>query len=170
MAKQELLSILITFVVGFTAGGYLYLNYFVPLVQPDGIGSQADQDAFEITSQAYGGCRSDCPAFRVSSDGSFRYQFTVEAGAEPMLRSGTLPRSLRRALDREIVPSAISGQTMPAAGIDCPSARDGIDIRYDISIGGASYRLDSCQTTVDFTSDAWQALNEIWTYINDLSQ
>lgn len=170
MQKQELLSILITFVVGFFAGGYLYVNHFLPMVQPEGVGTREEQGAFEITSQAYGSCGSDCPAFRVASDGSFRYQYSEAVGAEPTLESGRLPRSLRRELAREITTQAIAIQTTEVGSANCASNTNGIDIRYDIMIGGATYRLDSCRTAVDFDSDAWQTLNDVWAYFTELSQ
>ena len=170
MAKQELLSILITFVVGFFAGSYLYLNYFTPLVVPEGVGTREEQEAFEIVSQAYGGCRSGCPAFRVAADGTYRYQYTETLGADPVLRSGTLPRSIQSDIRRNIDVRDISTQTALSDTTDCASAVDGIDIRYDITIDGATYRLDSCQTTVDFGSDAWITLSDIWTYFNSLSE
>jgi hypothetical protein len=169
MKKQELLSMLITFVVGFLAGAFLYLNVFPTMIQSDSVGTLEEQAAFEIRSQAYGGCRSDCPAFRIAADGTYRYQYSEEVGAEPVLLSGTLPRPLQRDIRREITPQAIAIQTSEAVAVDCPSVRDGIDIRYDITIGGAIYRLDSCRTAVDFDSDAWLVLNDIWTYFNDLS-
>jgi hypothetical protein len=170
MQKQELLSILITFVVGFIAGAFLYLNVFPTMIQGDGIGSLEDQEAFEITSQAYGGCRGNCPAFQIAADATYRYQYTDTVGEEPILRSGTLPRSLQRDIRREITTRAIAIQTTQIPPQDCPSQTDGIDIRYDITIDGASYRLDSCRTAIDFDSDAWLVLNDLWGYFNEISQ
>lgn len=170
MQKQELLSILITFVVGFLAGAFLYLNVFPTMIQSDGIGSLADQEAFEITSQAYGGCRDTCPAFQIAADATYRYQYTATVGEDPVLRSGTLPRSLQRDIRREVTARAVAIQTTQIPPQDCPSQVDGIDVRYDITIDGATYRLDSCRTDVDFASDAWLVLNDIWTYFNDISE
>lgn len=169
MEKQELLSMLITFVVGFLAGMFLYINVFPTMLQQDDVGTLAEQGEFEIISQAYGGCRSDCPAFRVAADGTFRFQFTERAGEEPMIRSGTLPRRLQREISREVTVAAIALQTSEVPPQNCASASGGIDIRYDVTLGGATYRLDSCRTDVDFTSDAWVTLGAIWEYLNNLS-
>ena len=170
MKKQELLSILITFVVGFFAGGFLYLNVFTQMVAQDTVQSVDEQSEFSITSQAYGGCRNDCPAFRVNADGTFRYQYSPSVGAEPVLRSGTLPRSIRRDLERDIRPSEISTQTERVSGQNCSSQADGIDIEYTITLNGAIYTLDSCRTAVDADSDSWQALSSVWTYFTELSR
>lgn len=170
MKKQELLSILITFAVGFVAGMFLYFTVFPTMLQPDDVLSLDEQQAFTISSQAYGGCRTNCPAFRISPDGTYRFQYVPEAGAEPLIRSGTLPRSLQRDISRNVTPAAIAIQTTPVQLDDCPSATGGIDIRYDITIDGTTYRLDSCQTAVDFDSRAWLTLNEVWDYFSSLTE
>lgn len=170
MKKQELLSILITLVVGFFAGGFLYVNVFSGMIDTNGVESLAEQEAFSITSQAYGGCRDNCPAFRVNSDGSYRYQYVPEIGAQPLLRSGTLPRAIQRNLAREITTRSLAPQTARTNNNACASYSDGIDITYEVLIDGTTYVLDSCNTTVDQSSDAWEALSSVWTYFTEISQ
>jgi hypothetical protein len=170
MKKQELLSILITLVVGFFAGSFLYLNTFAGMVGSNDVDSLEEQESFSITSQAYGGCRENCPAFRVNSDGSFRYQYVPEVGAEPLVRSGELPRRLERELGREITTSALASQTAQINSTNCASFTDGIDITYEVVIDGTTYVLDSCRTDIDPTSEAWQALGNVWSYFTEISE
>lgn len=169
MQKQELLSILITFVVGFFAGGFLYLNIFTQMVQPDNLETKEEIEQFEITSRVYGGCRSNCPAFQVSNDGTYRYQYTPAVGGEAVLRNGTLPLDLQRKLSKEIKENAISGQATPVQGINCASSNNGVDISYTVTLSGNTYVLDSCKTAVVGNSDAWLALSAVWTYFTEIS-
>lgn len=170
MKKQEILSILITLAVGFFAGGFLYLNVFTSMVQPDNLETLEEIENFSITSQAYGGCRSNCPAFRVNGDGSYRYQYVPSIGAEPVLRSGNLPRSIRKDLEKTVVSRALATQTTRVVRNDCVSAVDGIDIVYDVVIDGTTYQLDSCRTNINPNSPTWQALSSVWTYFTEISQ
>ncbi len=171
MQKQELLSIFITFIVGFFAGGYLYLNVFTQMIQPDSdIETIEELEEFSITSQAYGGCRSDCPAFRVEADGSYRYQYVPSVGEQPLLRSGTLPLGLQRQLDRALEQKELRTQAQSVTPANCNSMKDGIDIEYRVEITGELFVLDSCRTAIDSQSDSWEALSAIWTYFNEQTQ
>lgn len=171
MKKQELLSILITFIVAFFLGGYLYLNVFTAMIQPDGdIETVEELSAFSITSQAYGGCRSNCPAFRVNADGTYRYQYVPSAGADALLRSGTLPLNLQRQLERALDTRDLRSQAQSVSPNNCASQVDGIDISYDIEIEGELFRLDSCRSSVDTRSDAWLALSAVWSYFTEQTQ
>lgn len=170
MKKQELLSILITLMVGFFAGSFLYLNTFTGMINGDSVDSLEEVESFSITSQAYGGCRDNCPAFRINSDGSFRYQYVPSVGAEPLLRSGELPRRIERELSREITTRALAPQTAETNTSNCASYTDGIDIRYEVVIDGTTYVLDSCKTAVDTISGSWQALGNVWSYFTEISE
>lgn len=169
MKKQELVSILVTLVFGFFAGGYLYLNVFTAMIQPDSLETAEELDAFSITSQAYGGCRSNCPAFRLMADGSYRYQYVPSIGAAPVVRSGTLPLRLQRDLDRALEPRDLRAQAQSVVATNCASATDGIDIEYEVEIEGELFVLDSCRSAVDPRSDAWLALSAVWTYFSEVA-
>ena len=170
MKKQELLSILITLGVGFIAGAFLYLNVFTEMIQPDGdLETIEELEEFSITSQAYGGCRTDCPAFRVNADGSYRYQYVPTVGAQPILRSGTLPLRLQSELKRELDSRSLVAQSQSANRTNCASATDGVDIEYRVELTGNLYVLDSCRTAIDGQSDMWRALSALWTYFTQVS-
>lgn len=165
-----MLSVLITFVVGFFAGGYLYLNQFTAMVQPDNLDTKEEIEQFEVTSRTYGGCRNNCPAFQISNDGTYRYQYSPTVGADPVIRSGTLPLDIQSKLKKSLKAKDLEGQTESISPEDCASFRDGIDIVYDVVLAGETYTLDSCRTAIDDRSDAWAALSAVWTYFNEISK
>lgn len=164
LPRQEILSILVTFVVGFLAGGYLYLNEFTKMVSPDVVADVQDVEQLNITSEAYGGCRDMCPAFQVKSDGSYRYRYTPAVGSDEVFRDGTLPLDIQRLVKRDLDAKSLAAQSENINATSCSSFTDGIDINYSIVLSGESYELDSCATAVDFESDTWLALAKIWNY------
>lgn len=168
LAKQEIISIVVTFIFGFIAGGYLYINHFTSMVSPDEVQNIDEVSQFTIVSEAYGGCRSDCPAFQVSQDGTFRYRFSERIGAAPTLIDGTLPRSIQKNISSSVSAAVLARQSRAVNPTNCPSFEDGIDIRYNILYEGVEYELDSCGTAVEFSGDSWQALSAIWTYLGSV--
>lgn len=166
MKKPEIVSIMITFTVGFFAGAYLYVAHFTQMSQPNDVETQEQLEEFTVTSQSYGGCRQSCPAWQVQHDGQYRYQYTPEFGGTPEIVSGTLPLQLQRQLERALTADSLSEQTTVVNSSSCRSFVDGIDIRYTVTLNGTEYRLDSCRTDVDDSSDAWRALSAVWDYLN----
>jgi hypothetical protein len=164
LARQEILSILITFAVGFVAGGYLYLNNFTKLVSPDDVETLSDTTEFTIVSEAYGSCNEYCPAFQIQQDGSYRYRYTPNIGAEALFVNGTLPLDLQRSLSESVDTTDLKQQSESVNPIDCASFTEGIDISYTITFEGVEYEIDSCGTNYDGDSDLWAALGELWTY------
>ena len=165
MKKQDALSIIITFLVGVVAGVYMYLGnaagWLAELATPD---ATEVATAFVIVGDVYGGCRTACPSFQVSHDGSYRYLYTPAAGAEQVLREGTLPRQLQRQLTDSLTPAALAAQSQAIQPAVCNSYTDGIDVVYDISYAGEQYTLDSCGTAVVAESVLWVTLGDIWTH------
>jgi hypothetical protein len=165
MKQQDVLSILFTFVIGFLAGGYLYVAHFSKVVAPDDVPTQAQADTFVIESESYGGCdKAGCPSFQVLGDGSYRYQFAETVGAEKTIKSGTLPLEVQQVVKQVLETQQLVAQSQPIKPTDCNSYSDGIDVRYNITIDGAQYKLDSCGTAVDGESDMWSGLAQIWKY------
>ena len=168
VAKQEIVSILITFTVGFVAGGYLYINHFTKMISPDDVQDIAQAEQFTVVSEAYGGCRDNCPAFQVRSDGSYRYRYTPSAGALPVIVDGTLPRDLQRDISRYVTPNELKAQSTIITPTNCESFRDGIDLSFDITYDGQMYTLDSCTTAIEFNSNTWLALANIWNHLQSV--
>lgn len=166
--RQDLISILITFLVGVAAGMYLYLTGFAGLVSKLSIPDIEKATEFVIVGDVYGGCREACPSFQVVHDGSYRYLYTPAAGAEQVLRQGVLPISLRRQLEAVITPIELAKQSKEIQPLLCNSYSDGIDVKYEITLDGQLYVLDSCGTAVEAESELWITLGSIWTYYENL--
>ena len=159
---------MITLVVGIGCGVYLFLTGFAPLANEMADIEISPTSRFEIVSEVFGGCRNACPSFQVISNGTYRYLYTPRAGAEQVIRQGTLPipiqNKLKAALDvREIAPQAVE-----VTPLLCNSFNDGIDIDYFITIDDVEYMLSSCGTDVDPSSEIWTTLDGIWEYFENL--
>ncbi len=163
MTRQEKLSVLITFVVGFVAGVYLYVTGFAAflteLTVPD---AEEVQGELTIVGDVYGGCRDTCPSFQVLDDGTYRYLYTPAAGADQIVRKGTLSRSQMNDLRSALVDSQLVRQSQKTQPGVCNSYTDGIDVRYEVTLDGNVYVLDSCGTDVDGEGSLWKTLGKIW--------
>ncbi len=168
MEKDDLVTILITVVVGFIGGGYLYVAHFTKLYGRDEVDTQAEQQQFTLLGEAYGSCGDNCPAFQVKNDGSYRYRYFTEAGQPPTIREGTLPLSEQRALKRALDETELRRQSEVISTEACNSATGGIDIRYNVTYQSQQYRIDSCGTDVDSEGDLWAAFSLIWQYLQSV--
>jgi hypothetical protein len=169
MKRQDVWSIIFTFVVGAFGGGYLYVAHFSKIIAPDNVQTQSQASAFVIESEAYGSCGTDCPSFQVQGNGSYRYQYATAAGAEKTIKSGTLPLDVQQVVKKVLETRALVAQSQPANPSACNSKSGGVDIKYAVTIEGAQYNLDSCGTTVDDQSDMWNGLAQIWNYFKTLN-
>lgn len=170
MRRHDVLSVLFTFVVGFFAGAFLYVGHFGKLLNSSDVSSNTDLENFTIVGEAYGSCGNDCPSFQVLSDGSYRYEYAITKGSEAQIKSGTLPLEIRRALKANLKDSTLAPQTESIQPTDCHSYHGGIDVRYDVTLKGEEYNLDSCGTTVDGNSNAWNSLAQIWNYFETIRE
>ncbi|MCA9354255.1 MAG: hypothetical protein KC877_01915 [Candidatus Kaiserbacteria bacterium] len=164
MKKQDALSIIITFVMGFAAGVYLFLSQAAPVVHKYDVPTEEKVSQFMIVGDVYGVCRNTCPSFQVQADGTYRYLYTPRAGAEQILREGELPAELKRKLRSALTVSALNMQSREIEPAICNSYTDGIDILYDITLDGTQYYLDSCGTDVDPDGAVWSTLSDVWDY------
>ena len=156
---------MITFLVGFLAGAYLYLTNFAGLVSKLETPSQAEVSTFVIVADVYGGCRNTCPSFQVQHDGAYRYLYTPAAGAEQIIQKGTLPKTLQQRLHTVVTEAALRRESAVTRPGVCNSYTDGIDIRYEITLNGEKFKLDSCGTAVNANGALWAALSTIWDYL-----
>lgn len=168
MKKDDLLSILITFVVGLFAGGYLYITGFAPIEAVVSTPIAEEISEFSIVGDVYGGCRNTCPSFKIVEDGSYRYFYTPAAGAEQSLREGSLPYQLYRNLRNVITESELLKQSRTIVPSTCNSYVDGIDVVYEITLNGRLYIIDSCGTAAEGESELWMTLSQVWSYYETL--
>ena len=121
MKRQDVLTILITFVMGVVFGFYVYLVGFAPTSDRVSTVIQDDAGSLVITGEAYGGClrSGNCPTFNIAADGSYRYFYTPLGTDEQVLREGVLPLTLQQQLDRNVVQSALNTQSRMIQPVFC---------------------------------------------------
>jgi hypothetical protein len=165
MEKDDLVSILITIVIGFIGGGYLYVAHFTKLYKQDEVQTQVEQAQFSLVGEAYGSCGNNCPAFQIKNDGTYRYRYYTEANQPPTVREGTLPLTEQRTIKRALDEGALKEQSDPISVGNCNSATGGVDIKYDVVYKAQQYQINSCGTAVDSEGDLWLAFSAVWQYL-----
>jgi len=165
MKRQDILSILITFTVGFVAGIYVYVTGFVPTIATISTPVAQSVDELVIVSEVYGGCGSSCPSYQVLENGSYRYLYAPAFDQEQVLQTGNIPFGLNRDLRQTLVESQLVNQSRQTTPALCESFSGGIDVRYSIALNGTEYLLDTCGTAVDTNSALWQNLERVWAYL-----
>lgn len=148
------------------AGGFLYLIHFSKLLAPlSDIPSQSAAEEFVIVSEAYGGCRSMCPSFRLDADGSYRLELYDEESGERTFKEGVIPRDVLRNVQSAFADDdSLAEQSERINPRECNSYSDGIDVRYTVTLEGEEFTLDSCGTRVDGEGEIWKSLAKIWEY------
>jgi hypothetical protein len=165
MLKQDWISILMTFVFGLFAGGYLYVTEFATYVNNSAVPDAVEASKLSIVSDIYGGCGNQCSSFQVLGDGSYRYFYTPNEGGEQVLVEGKLPNDIQKSLKNAFASGQLETQSKPYEPTVCNSYSDGLDVVYEITKNGTEYNLDSCGTAIDGNSELWTALNSIWSYL-----
>jgi hypothetical protein len=168
MKRQDVINIMVTFMVGFFAGMYLYVGHFSKLLNPDDIDTQEEASEFSITSRAYGSCDPNCPSFQVDKDGHYRYMYVPAVGAERQVHEGTVPFNTIRDIKKLLETDVLVEQSQEIEPLDCNSRSGSIDVEYIISYEGAQYELDSCGTAVDGEGKLWGALAKIWNHFETI--
>jgi len=171
MKKQDILSILITFIVGTVAGAYLFLTGFAPQFLAHNGASDTTYSEFTLTGETYGGClrSSSCPSFQILSDGSFSYLssaiFTGTATIE-----GNLPGTLLNELRLKFTTIALENGSRSVRVVSCDSYVDGLDYRYEVILESIVYELDTCGKSFSVNSELGVTLDKLWNYFATLEQ
>lgn len=164
ITREDKLSILFTFLIGFIAGGYFYISNVAGLATKLETPDVKKASKFVIVADVYGGCRNTCPSFQVQNDGSYRYLYTPAAGAEKIVRQGVLSHELMVRLRTALTKEALLKESVEIEPAICSSYTDGIDILYEITLDGEVFTVDSCGTDVSSDGQLWQALAAVWDF------
>jgi hypothetical protein len=164
MTGRDITAIIITAVVGFICGIYIYWTGFLMNFGAPAVPTQSEANDFSIVSEVYGGCRDECPSFQLLADGSYRYLYTPGINEPQVVRDGSLPRSLRRDLLQAVNEQSLISQSEKIEPSFCNSYTDGIDVRYNITYRGTLYEIDTCGTAISTDSRLWNVLVRIWNY------
>ncbi len=169
MIGKDLISILITFVVGLFAGAYLYLNGFATtFVLPEAT-TQDTYTEFVIIGESYGVCNetNTCLSFQLVENGSYRALYDDPLGGEQLAEEGTIPGTLKRQLYKALTHEALEVESEP---LNNPQCHYGAETNYYFRItrDEINYVLDTCQSSINYEGSAWTLLSKLWNYFATL--
>ena len=168
MRKSDIISILLTLLVGLFSGAYLYLTGFAPIESEVVVPDAEEISQFVIIGDVYGGCRDACPSFQLVGDGSYRFLYAPSIGAEKVLRQGKIPYELNKRLRSVLTESELSKQSQTIQPATCNSYVDGIDVVYEITLNSKTYTVNSCGTAADGESELWVTLSQLWSFFETI--
>lgn len=156
MKPDQKILLLLTFLSGMFIGGALYITVFAPQYEADEV---AGKSQFSIVGEVYGGCvrtPNGCPSFRLTDDRSFQYLIGGEK------QEGSLPSTITKPIFADLTDYRLQTYAAPIEREDCRSYVDGVDYRYEITIGDTRYVIDTCKTSFPNDSELQQHLLKAW--------
>lgn len=153
--------------MGFITGFYIFIFGYMPNMgsfsfnfDPRDIGKQV---AFQIVADSYGGCMmaSSCTSFVLDNDRGYRF---FRPDGEVV--TGILPEELMETIQKLVNVAPLDDYSEVEESKSCASYVDGVDYRYEITVSGETYILDTCKTALDKNSDFHNALLKIWQYLS----
>ena len=104
---------------------------------------------FMVIAELYGGCmRGDvCASYRIVDDGSYTY-IAPQYDEDAERVTGKLSRTELAELKQLVASSDLSGILSSTFGGVCPITYDGVAMKYDITIGGENYGIDTCMDDI----------------------
>ena len=173
METSDWFLFILTFVTGAFIGMFIYVTSFKPTYVPEDVNSDEDKAyEFSITGKTYGGLIAPeyiRPSFRLLGNGQYTYirGGTGDNALEP--EEGKLPRTIMNEINSEVTASQLAAASAPAEKDFCENYVDGTDYRYQITLDGTVYQLDTCFTDLTYESDLAAALEAVWQYLLDPS-
>lgn len=163
----------LAFVTGIFIGMFMFVTVFKPAYIPDDLDRTEDKAyEFSVVGKAYGGLVPNDyihPSFRLLGNG----EYTLLPGGtdadalEPV--SGFIPNDLQRLLDSEIRAESLLDKSVPVEKT-CRSFSDGTDYKYQITVEGTVYQLDTCKTALSYGANLAVLLDEVWDYLSKQQQ
>jgi hypothetical protein len=167
MKREDMISIMLTFIMGVIAGSFLYLTQFASIETKLSTPSQETALELNVVAEAYAGCDPNCPSFQISQDGAYRYFRVLEEGEDPVLQEGVMPFAIMSEIKKRLTAKSLEEQSLAKPLITCEQDSKEVQIRYVITLDNETYYLDSCSGKVDFSSHLWQSLNRVWIYLKE---
>lgn len=166
MAHQDKISILITFIVGLLAGGYLYLTGFATTFKLPEATTDDVYAEFVIIGESYGACKQtgDCLSFQLLENGKYRAIYG-DGGSEAVTHEASIPFSLKRELKANLTPTELTLESKLSSTAVCQFGDDGTNYRFRISRDEVNYVLDTCLTDIDYSGQTWQSLVKLWNHL-----
>ena len=163
MTKQQTFILVFTFIVGMSAGAYMYVTSFAP--QYEDVIADDSNASLLVVAEEIGGCQmlGVCSSFRLKNNRSYEYIPAHNLDEDtPEPKTGKIGRASFLSLT-ELINETDLG-SLQKSGDTCESASDGTDYVYDVLVDGISYELNSCGTTF-YDSSLYQALTSVWSEI-----
>ena len=169
MIGKDITSILVTFVIGFLVGVYLYLNGFATTFALPEATTMDTYSEFVIIGENYGACHetNTCLSFQVLKDGDYRSLYDSKDGEEKLVQEGKIPGPLRRELFLYLTHEALEIESEPYATPNC-YYKDGTNARFRVTLDEMNYVLDTCESQIDYEGNTWPVLVELWNYFASL--
>jgi hypothetical protein len=159
MTHQDRISIIITFIIGMAVGSYLYFAGFLPTYHlPDMVADQGTYDSFVLIADAYGQCAvtNNCLSFQLLADRSY------QAVIGDLSVSGDVSRSALRQLLSQVTRAELTRQSTSLPVPNCHYGGDeATNFRFVFTFEGVNYRLDTCESAIDYSGPLWQALRAV---------
>lgn len=170
MKNQDILSILITFTVGFFGGAYLYVVGFAPTFKLPDADTSAVYNDMIIVGESFGECEelNSCLSFQLLKDGSYRVLFENTDGGEQIAKEGTVPNSIKKELDRILLIGTLQKEAREMEDPFCRFGEDKTNFFFHITLDDIKYTLNTCSNDIDYEGPAWATLTKLWNYLADL--
>lgn len=164
--SQDILIMIVTFIVAVCAGFYLYLTAFAPQFEEFAGQTEAVYEDFVVEGTQYGGDRlgGTAPSFQILENGTYRYLPYTPAGEVVKAREGTVPRSLLTEVKNAMTDEALATAATIVMRGDCMSYVDGLDYNYSVTLNGENYTLDTCTTNLKIEGTLSTTLDKLWNY------
>lgn len=170
MQGNDVMTIVITFIIGFVGGFYFFLTGYAPyaesIKQQFNTDKQSEASSLVVVAKQYGGCEQtrQCASFQIDYDGTYRYlPYSVLQGAVP--EQGVLPRSIQNEVKKLANQTKLDNASRMKRGENCISYVDGIDYNYEILFAGQVYVLDTCRTNLSEYPEIVETFNRVWVYL-----
>lgn len=168
--RQDILIMIVTFVVGVSAGFYLYMTAFAPQFEEFSGQTEEVYEDFVLEGAQYGGDRmgGTSPSFQILENGSFRYLPYTQQGEITDAKEGVVPRALLNDIKKLMtVENLVTASAIVTRG-DCVSYVDGLDYAYTVTLDGVNFNLDTCTTNLKSEGSMQIALDKIWNYFETI--
>lgn len=149
MKRQDIINIVVTFIVGVIVGAYLFVYGFNP--QYEQVTNWTEEvGTFSVAGEAYGGCKRGgiCASFQITDRGAYKTFPAVSAGEERIPTEGILPSAVYRDLRNAFTGDSLVVLEEPVTSNGCASATNGIDYRLRVSLSSEQFVLDTCTTAL----------------------
>jgi hypothetical protein len=169
VSKQDVITILFTFICGLIAGIYLFVVGFMSQVSDvvSSLSSDNDSDkSFSIEGYQYGICELDesCQSYNILDSGSYTYILSSIPSEYNMLY-GTLSKKEWGAIKDLLASAALESLANENDSFQCLNSYKENNYRYIVRSDGVFFILDTCNERFLRASVLYSQLDLVWELI-----